>query len=150
MKKAIRAWLALILALTVMTAASPAEGILAVVSCAEEHFSTRLDPGCSWEWVDGDGLYVYLDGKGHMPYILISTEAADNRVRDGEAYFSSTLYPLLKDEYGSNGSTMMSIHGDYTVAGRDVAAADFQFRLDDGTRAWMLYVIDVREECSVY
>lgn len=149
MKRMICAWLALILMLPVMTAAL-AEGELAALSCAEEHFSTKVDPGCSWEWVNNEGLYIYFEDAGYMPYILVSTDASDSRVTDGKPYFEQTLYPLLKDTFGQNGGTMMSIYGNYTVAGRDVAAVDFQFRLSNGVKAYMLFVIDVRDDCSVY
>lgn len=151
MRTGVGRWLALGLALALMLPAMAlAEESLAVVSCAEEHFSTRVDPGCSWEWADGDGLYIYLENEGYMPYILISTDATDTRVTDGETYFTQALYPALRDAYGENGATMMSIHGDFAVAGRDAAAADFQFRLSDGVGAYMLYVVDVRDDCSVY
>lgn len=146
MKKITAILLALLLALTSIAALADAP---TVITCPEEGFTAMVSFPCTTKWVKNDGLYIYTATEGYMPYILIAVDYADNRFTDDTA-FSDILYPALQDAYSQYGGTSMQILGGAKLAGRDVYAAEFQFKLADGARSWLYYVIDAREDCSIY
>ena len=149
MRKTIAVLLALLLALPAFGAFAEGGGTN-TISCPEEGFTTQADFDCVTTWVEGEGLYIYLDQEGYYPYILVGADFADDRVTDGFAHLEDTIYPLLQQTYGQNGGTSMNRYGSYTLAGRDVAAAEFQFKTSNGVRNRLLFIIDVRDDCSIY
>ncbi len=135
--------LLLVLLLLVPTLGARAESAVSF-ACDEQGYSTLVDPGWRCEWVDGDGVYYHF-GENNMPYVLAWVNAGDKRVTDAEAFFDEEL-PELQQSYLANGGVSVSRHGEFTVAGHSVAAADIQYKNSQGYRIWLLIVVDVRED----
>ncbi len=146
-----RKLISLILALLILLSATTALADTGTaVDCPEEHFSTSLDFDYAYKWVDGDGLYIYAKQEGKIPYILIATDYSDGRVTDGATFLHDEMYPLIKEWYSAYGGTSFMGHGSYTVVGKDMAAAEFQYKDSAGYSNYLIYAVDVMDDCSVY
>jgi len=121
-----------------------------VIECPERHFSVTLNADYSHKWIDGDGLYIFARQEDYFPYILVQADYSDDRVTDGPAFLSDTFYSIIKDEFGQYGGTSYMGYGSYTLAGRDVAAADYEFTDSSGIKHFYLFIIDARQDCSLY
>ena len=149
MKRILALLLAMLLVLSMAAATAETANGKTIIACPEGGFSTLVDFDLPTEWVDGEGLYIYAGTEGYMPYLLVGVDSSSSRYTDSSV-FRDIIYPALEDTYGQYGGTSMQVFGDYTAGGRSVCACEFQFKLADGYRSWLLYVIDVREGCSVY
>ena len=140
--------LALLLALPAWGAAAEEGGDLHTVRCPEMNISTLCDSDYLDQYVEGDGLYLYLKGEAGVPYVLIRIDRGEKRVTDGAAYIRDTITPIIEEEYGNNGAMGIAQHGQYILGNRVVAAVEYTFRLKNGERRYALYVVDVREDCT--
>lgn len=148
----------LILLLLVLLLALPACGAMAeaatdgmqVIRCAEEGFSVQCDADFTSEYVEGDGLYIYTQAEGYIPYVLLSVDYSDARVMDGEKYISETLSEELGEYFSENGAYSMTRHGSYTIDGKAVAAMDCEYRNANGTKIYLLVAFDVYDGYTVY
>lgn len=120
-----------------------AEGAVAY-TCDEQGYTTCVDPAWRCEWVDGDGVYYHFT-EDNMPYVLAWVNATDGRITDASAFFDEEL-PELQEAYGKNGGVSIARHGEFTVGGHSVAAADIQYKNSQGYRIFLLIVVDVRDD----
>ena len=63
------------------------------ITCPELAFSTETAANVTTEYVEGDGLYIYTQKEGYIPYILVYVNATDTRVTDPDTYISEVLVP---------------------------------------------------------
>ena len=146
MRKMISLILALMMLLSVTTTLASAE---TAIVCPEARFSTTVD-NCGYKWDDDAGLYIYAKQEGNIPYVLISTDFDDDRITDGATFLSDVIYPSLKDTYGAYGGTSFMGYGSFTLNGRSVDAAEYQFKDSAGYHNFLIYVVDVFDDHSVY
>ncbi len=141
MRKMISLLLALLLLASVPGAL--AEGAVPF-TCDEQGYSTLVDPGWQCEWKDGDGVYYHFTDN-NMPYVLAWVNATDGRTTDGEAFLDEE-FPELQERYSQNGGVSIVRHGEFSVGGRPVSAADVQYRNSQGLPIHLLIVADVRDD----
>ena len=128
--------------------AATAEGLEAY-ACEAQGYATLVDPAWNTEWVDGDGTYFHFDPEDNMPYILLWVNSSDGRVVDGAAFLDEEL-PRLEEKYAQNGAIAVARHGEFTVGGRPVAAADLQYHNSQGLKIHFLFVVDARDDFTAF
>lgn len=134
-----------VLALLLITAVPGAMAEVAVpFTCDEQGYTTLVDPLWRCQWQDGDGVYYHFTDD-NMPYVLAWVNATDSRITDGSAFLGQEL-PELQEMYSANGAVSFVQHGEFSVGGRPVSAADVQYRNSQGIPIRLLIVVDVRDD----
>lgn len=143
-----RKWISLLMAFLLLAAVpgALAEGAVPF-TCDQQGYATLVDPSWRCEWQDGDGVYYHFTDN-NMPYVLAWFNATDSRVTDGDAFLDEEL-PELQELYGKNGGVSLVRHGEFSVGGRPVSAADVQYRNSQGIPIYLLIVVDVRDDFTV-
>ena len=113
-----------------------------VVSSAEGDFCTLVDFPYSTRWKDDDGLYIYTDDEGSIPYVLIYRNA--NRNIDPDKYLTDQYLPEMRRQYGSDFVSASAVKT-VQIGGKDVHYVEILYDLPDaGVR------ISARRCCCQY
>ncbi len=150
MRKAIICLAALLLLLPCLgaLAAGNTDG-MTVISSREGGFSTLVDFDCATEYTPGDGLYIKLTDN-LMPYVLVSVDFSDTRVRDAGTYLNDSLVPELTEAYRPNGALMSVFHGDGEINGRPTPVLELQYHNSQNYKITLIALFDVYDDYTVY
>lgn len=112
-----------------------------IVSCPEQGFSTLTSTQVGAKFVEGDGMYIYTEEYGYIPYAQLYVMA--DPPSDLHAYFDNTFTPYMQQQYGGDLIAIQEL-GDTTLGGRPVVAAKYAYRLQ-GYVIEMLRAYDNRD-----
>ena len=125
MKRAICVLIAMLL--LGAAALAEGEGNLTVVTCAEQDFASRVSANIGSEWVDDDGLYVYTQSEGSIPYVLIYR--ADSGPLNLQRYFKDIFTPYMRDRYGSDLVGILEYES-YPLAGWEMTGVKYTYLVE--------------------
>ena len=100
MKKMLCAILTLVLALGGLAmAAAEDDARVTLIKCEQQDFSTACMEGLEWAWDDDNGLTIWSEERGSIPYLLIYRNP-NATGSDFEGYFRDTFTPDMQADYG--------------------------------------------------
>ena len=147
MKKAI----SILLALTLMLAlggqafAAGTETGTQLVRCPEQGFSVLCRKDYVWNYSERDGITIYTDYEGSIPYVLVF--CAEDWIVETADYIREQFTPHMKKQYGDDLVAFAEFEH-YNIGGRDLAAGLYTYRLQ-GYLIDMVRAYDVQERHTV-
>lgn len=122
MKKRVLAIL-LTMALVLPLAACGDDDDLSRVLCTEQGFETRAVYFYPHEFVEDQGLTIYMGAKGNIPYVSIWLD--EEPMDDPLEYITEELTPSMREKYGDNlHGTMLS---EDRIGGKKLPVATYTF-----------------------
>lgn len=136
----------LILSLALLTGCLPigagAEELFLDVYCEQQDFSTKYAPNYTAEWEEGNGLRIWLDGKGYVPNVLIYRRPLDKKFNDPVNYLNNVYREYMEEKYGDSVGTIPC--QTLEVGDKTVYAVRYLYEAN-GNRLCMARIIEVRE-----
>lgn len=105
----------------------PGEG-LAVISCPEMGFSTRADKKYDWDYTEGQGVTIYTQNAGYIPYVIVYQ--SEDLVAEPFEYIQEQYTPHIKEQYGEN-LVGYTEYEHYIVGGKDLPAGVYTYRVEN-------------------
>ena len=129
MKKLVCLLLVLVLLFSLAPAAfaeSSGDGRMQIVSCPEMGFATLCSPGCTVSYDEDDGVTIYTEHEGSIPYVLVY--CGGDLIVDADDLVSEQFTPYMKKKYGKD---LVSFRedDDYVLGGRTMAAGFYTYKL---------------------
>ncbi|MBQ8092179.1 MAG: hypothetical protein IJ242_01185 [Clostridia bacterium] len=144
MKKRICLILIMLAALCIFTAAQAAD--TQIISCPEQQFSVLTDSANTWTFDSSNGVTIYTDHSGSIPYVLVFR--SEDWIVDVADYVHEQYTPRIKKSYG-NDLVSFKEYENYSIAGRQMqAAALYSYKLQ-GYIIDMLRLYDVQDGHTV-
>ncbi len=137
--------LLLLLSVGVPVFAESTNARMQVIRCPEQGFSVLCDEASVWTYSERDGITVYTEREGGIPYVLIYR--AEERIPDVPAYLQQLYTPRIQQKYGENLLSFAEFDS-YEIAGRTLPAALYTYRLQD-TVIEMLRLFDEQDGHTV-
>ena len=131
MKKPVSMLLALVLLLSLGGTAYAAEdggddGRMQIVSCPEQGFATLCAPEYSWSFDEADGVTIYTEHEGSIPYVLVY--CGDDLIADAESLVSEQFTPYMRKKYGKD-LVACEEYDALELGGRTMAAGVYTYKL---------------------
>ena len=141
MKKILCAILALALMLGGLTLAEGGDNRVTLIKCEQHDFCTACMEGLEWAWDDHNGLTIWTEERGSIPYLLIYRNP--NAPGDGyEEYFRDVFTPEMQIKYGERLIEVGEFQT-YTVQGVEMPGQQYTY-LVNGIPVVLLRVFDLR------
>ena len=112
-----------------------------IISVPEQGFSTLTSTQVGSQYVEGDGLYIYTEDFGYIPFAQIYVMG--NPPADLEAYIDEQVTPYMQQQYGQDLISVQEL-GQTTLGGRPVVAAKYTYNFQ-GYVIEMIRAYDQRE-----
>lgn len=119
---------------------------LSLISCPEQGFTTRTDPSYLWVTDETDGLYIYLEDKGSIPYVHISWFDDVSSVDEARDYLSETIRPAIQE--GHDGPFQAAESSERKIGGKKLPAGEYTYQ-EQGQEVVMLLAIDPSDKHTV-
>ena len=147
MRKAFSLLLALLLMLSLGGQAFAAETAAPtqVVSCTEQGFSVLCDKEYVWNYSQRDGITIYTEYEGSIPYVLVFR--SEDWIVDAADYIEEQFTPHMQKKYGGD-LVAYAEYEHYNIGGRDLAAGLYTYRLQ-GYLIDMVRAYDVQDRQTV-
>ena len=137
--------LMLTLSLGVTASAKDGEDGLQVISCPEMEFSTVCGEGCQWKYTARDGITIYTERKGSIPYVLVFR--SEDWIVDVADYIREQYTPHMKKQYGDDLVSSRE-YDHWPIGGRDLAVGVYTYRLQ-GYLIDMIRAYEVQDRHTV-
>ncbi|MBQ3424233.1 MAG: hypothetical protein IJH38_03445, partial [Clostridia bacterium] len=124
----------------------PSQGGEGAIDCPQQGFATLCEPGCTWQYRDGDGVYIYVEEAGYVPFAHVSR--AEDVIADGLAYIRDVETPLWQESFGKD-LVDHQVYEAYAIAGRTLPGALYTHR-SGGYLLDFLRLVDARPDGVVY
>ena len=129
MRRGLALLIALLMTFTVCSAA--AESVdpgMKIVRCPEQGFSTLCDPNYNWSYSDGEGVTIYTENDGYIPYAIVYQ--GEDLLIDAMTidYIHENVTPYMQKKYGGDLVSYQE-YDQYTVGGRNMPAAIYTYRV---------------------
>ena len=134
--------LALLLGCASATAESTQEA-----ACAEEGFTVRIPAGTSAVYEANNGLVVYTETEGYIPYVIVHRRTADMKFSDPVNFLNNVYREHLEDKYGDD-MLGMNPAKDWEAGGKTLKGARYMYKVQD-TTICMVRLIEVRDDGDV-
>lgn len=118
---------------------------LDVISCPEQEFSTLCDPAYSWVYSEQNGITIYTETEGSIPYVLVFR--SEDWIVEAAEYIREQYTPHMREKYGDD-LVAVTEYETYTIGGRQMPAALYKYRLQ-GYIIDMLRAYDVQDGHTV-
>ena len=145
MRKKVSLLLAVLLLCSVASVPAYAGGGVQAVSCPEQGFSVLCDADYEWEFSPANGITIYTEQSGSIPYVLVYK--VDEEIEDAAAYIREQFTPYMESKYGDS----LILTKEYTslsIGGREMPVGLYSYLLQ-GYQIDMLRAYDVREGYSI-
>ncbi len=116
------------------------------VECPEQGFTTVCDAAYTWQYLEGDGVYIYIEQADVVPYVYVARAAQS--VGDGATYLRDVEAPLWQDKFGEN-MVNYTMYDTFDIGDRQLSAALFTHRAG-GFLLDLLRVVDARPDRTVF
>ncbi|MBR5383382.1 MAG: hypothetical protein IK133_06115 [Clostridia bacterium] len=146
MKRLICLLLAIMLLIGCVAVDAFAENGLEDVYCSEKDFSTKCDPDYITEWEEGNGLRIWLDGKGYVPNILIWRRSIDKKFSDPVNYLNNVYREYMEEKY--NNAVTTDQCRTVKIGDKTVYFARYHY-IANGNKLVMARIIEVRDDGDV-
>ena len=113
-----------------------------IVSVPQQGFSTLTSSQAGTAYVEGDGVYIYTEEYGYIPFAQLYAMAEPPE--DLEAYIDNQVTPYMQQQYGQDLIAVEEL-GQTTLGGRSVVAAKYTYRYQ-GYVIEMIRAYDRRED----
>ena len=100
------------------------------VSSSVQQFSTKCPNNCSSRWTDDDGLYIYTEQDGSIPYILIWRY--ENISIGSEQFLEEAIYANMAENYGSDLLEVSPVQN-YSIGGKTLPGMLFTYQANGYT-----------------
>lgn len=138
--------LCLILLCIALCSFSLASANTQTIQCPEQSFTVETDAGYSWTFDRSNGVTIYTEHSGSIPYVLVFR--SEDWLVDVADYVHEQYTPRIQKQYGSDLVSYVE-YEDYTIGGRKMqAAALYTYKLQ-GYLIDMLRVYDVQDHHTV-
>ena len=147
MKRAAALILALLMAMSlgVTALAKDADEDLQVIRCPEMGFSTRTLAEYKWKYTARDGITIYTERQGSIPYVLVFR--MEDWIVDAADYIREQYTPHMEKQYGSNLVSAKELDS-YTIGGRELAVGLYTYKLQ-GYLIDMIRAYEVQDRHTV-
>ncbi len=108
------------------------------IVCQEQSFSFSAKPSYPWEFDRNNGVTVYTEEKGRIPYIMVYQ--SNNLIVEDYEYLKEQYTPHMKEVYGDD-LISYSEYENFAIGGRFVPLGRYSYRVKDQS-VTMLRVID--------
>ena len=129
MRKFLSLLIALVLTFTVCSVyAADGDVKYQIVRCPDQGFSTLCSPDYSWTYNSRDGVTIYTEHEGSIPYVLVYQ--SEDWIVDAMTidYIHENYTPHMQKQYGSDLVSYQEYDA-YTIGGRSMPAAVYTYRL---------------------
>ena len=127
MRKTISILLSLLMVFSLCAVSASADSTdYQVVSCPEQNFSTICNADYFWNYSQRDGITIYTEHEGSIPYVLIYT--AEDWIVEAGDYIREQYTPHMKEQYGEN-LVSYDEYDAYTIGGKTMAVGLYTYRL---------------------
>ena len=111
---------------------------VAPIVCPEQFFSFSAKPAYPWEFDKNNGVTVYTEEKGRIPYIMVYQ--SNNLIAEDYEYLKEQYTPHIKEVYGDD-LISYSEYERFAIGGRLLPLGRYSYRVKDQS-VTMLRVID--------
>ncbi len=120
-----------------------------IASVPEQNFSTLYDYNFDIEWSEKNGLTIYTDGVGHIPYLLVYREM--NSELDPERYINEVLTSEMKEQYGENLIEIGEV-GEWTISGKAMTGIKYVYVLAEAqtTIEFLRFIEPLEDSFVIY
>ena len=130
MKKIVCTLLILVLLVSLAPAAYAAEngddGRMQIVSCPEMGFATLCSPGYTWTYDEDEGVAIYTEYEGSIPYVLVY--CGEDLIVDAGDLVREQFTPYMKKKYGKDLVSFRE-EDEYMLGGRTMSAGIYTYKL---------------------
>ena len=147
MKRGLSLILALLLTLSLgaVAFAGDSQEKLQVVRCPEMEFSTVCGTNYKWKYTARDGITIYTERQGSIPYVLVFR--SEDWIVDVADYIREQYTPQMKKKYGKD-LVASKEYDHFTIAGRDLAVGMYTYKLQ-GYLIDMIRAYEVQDRHTV-
>ena len=137
----------LVMLFTLCAATAGADGDvgLQIISCPEQGFSTLCSADYSCTFNSRDGVTIYTEYEGSIPYVLVY--CSEDWIAETAEYIHEQYTPYMQKQYGEN-LVSYEEYDHYSIGGRDMAAGIYTYRLQ-GYLIDMIRAYDVQNGPTV-
>ena len=111
---------------------------LSEISCPELGFTTMADSSYPWKYKEGDGVYIYTQEEGYIPYVLVWQ--SEDLIADPFDYIHEQWTPYMKKQYGDDFIGSVEFEA-YEIGGKQLPAGMYTYKLQ-GHKVKMLRLYD--------
>ena len=147
MRKCICLFLAMVLLMGCEAVSSSAESTLADFFCAEERFSTRVPAAATAGYEENNGLVIYTDASGYIPYVIVHRRSAGKKFNDPVNYLNNVYREYIENKYG-DGFLGMNPAKTWEIGGKELLGARYMFKVGEYTVV-QLQLIEIRDAGDV-
>ena len=122
-------------------APAPVDDGLVAVECPQLGFSTRIDPGLSWAYEEGTGIYLYTEHEGSIPYAIVYHTG--DVIAEPLEYIREQFTPHMQKDYGDDLVAINELEV-YDIGGRQLPAGLYTYKLQ-GHLVDMLRIYDITQ-----
>ncbi|MBR5109500.1 MAG: hypothetical protein IK099_04835 [Clostridia bacterium] len=124
-----------------------AEDALVTVSCPEAGFSTRIPAGLEAVYDEENGLQIFTEHPGYIPYVLVYRRPPEGKFKDPVNFLNNVYREYMENTYGDS---MIGTNPckEYEVGGKKLYGARYLYQVK-GTTLCLLRLIEVRDDGDV-
>ena len=146
MRKLISLLITMTLLLTFCAVSHAASGNTQVISCPEMEFSVLCDADFVWEYTQRDGITIYTEHEGSIPYVIVYR--LEDWLVDVADFMREQFTPHMREQYGDD-LVSVAEYDPFTIGGREMPAAVYTYRLQ-GYLIDMVRAFDTQDGHTVY
>ncbi len=132
---------ALLLCPTASASAFSEGGGEQVIDCPEQGFSVSCSEDAAWEFSRNDGVMIYTEYEGSIPYVLVYR--GENEIADAAEFIQQCFTPYMENKYGDD-LILIKEYKSLRIGGRDMPAGLYSYLLQ-GYRIDMLRAYEIRD-----
>lgn len=144
MKKFFAIVLAVLLLCNLSTVAF-ADSDLSLISCPELGFTTMADSSYPWKYVEGDGITIWTESEGYIPFVLVWQ--SEDLIAEPLDFIKEQYTPSIEEKYGSDFVDCVE-YETYDIGGKQLPAGLYTYRVQ-GQLVEMLRLYDSTGERTV-
>lgn len=95
------------------------------ITCDELNFRVEVINGKKYAFKEGDGLYIYTDNEGYIPYVLIYRSSATYNAQD----FLTDFGKEMEEKYGDDFEGYKSVK-EYEKGGKKLLGIEYAYKID--------------------
>ena len=108
------------------------------IDCAEQRFSFSADPAYPWKYAAGEGVTVYTQSQGSIPYVMVYQ--SEDLVVEAYEYLQEQYTPHMQEQYGDK----LKYHyeyQDFQIGGKSLPVGWYEYMVGEH-RVIMLRCLD--------
>ena len=97
-----------------------------IISCPEMEFSTLCPSGCKWTYTERDGITIYTEEEGRIPYVIIYR--GEDLIVDSENLIHEQYTDHMKQKYGDDLVAWTEFDA-FPIGGKELSAGLYTYKL---------------------